>query len=342
MKCAALLDWVSFTLLDETLPDLIIDRYSALTWKELPRGLHGYARALRSEEGGILVLFDGRSGMGVHVQISGDGCRVIEELGRDWVTESAYWRGCGARCGRLDYAVDDREGLSSYEGVRAHLRAQALTTRWAKTWQENATFQMGDCHDQAGAVELLAEARRHGWSSKPLKASAWTIYLGNKESDARMRCYNKWAEQKLPEGLGHWIRFEWQFRDDRADIVWGLLAEGAFAAIIGVCRSYIEFRDHRLDSNPSMAPAADWWDTLMCYAKHGISIPREVATLERKHAWMERQTAVTVWMFAELEGVKLGGTMGLLQESGRTRARPKDHKILAAARAKYGSAYFPR
>lgn len=119
---------------------------------------------------------------------------------------------------------------------------------------------------------------------------------------------------------------------ERADIVFGLLAEDAIEAIVGVCRSFIEFREYRLESNPSMAPAAEWWECLCAASKVVISqVKTAVESLDRKYAWLENQAAPTLAMLCELEG-SVGDALGRLIDSGHTRLKPKHLAMMEHAR----------
>lgn len=74
-------DWLSFTILDTTLPNYIISMlgYSFNDFRECPRGLHGYRKQLRHIIYPISIQYDGLEGMFVHVDISGSAIHDVIE-----------------------------------------------------------------------------------------------------------------------------------------------------------------------------------------------------------------------------------------------------------------------
>src|SRR5690554_2666510 len=71
-------DWIQFTIHGLTEHEVILQvlKLNPAEFMELPKGRYGYKQQLSS--GHISVLFQGTEEMGVHVVISGTGCREYE------------------------------------------------------------------------------------------------------------------------------------------------------------------------------------------------------------------------------------------------------------------------
>ncbi len=108
-----IIDWLRITFLDTPChitaieriglnPDLFVIR---------PQGGNGYKSAVAF--GGITVLFDGSRNMGVHVNFSGDGCRLYESQYPEnpWLHLFEVCIEHNANITRLDLAHDNIDGI---------------------------------------------------------------------------------------------------------------------------------------------------------------------------------------------------------------------------------------
>src|SRR5690554_5622561 len=102
-------DWMEFTIhkLDEEEIILQVLKLSLADFIKLPKGRYGYKQQLA--KGHISVLFNGTEEMGVHVILSGKGCReyeadstILELLDRIMLHDG--------KCTRIDMALDDKTG----------------------------------------------------------------------------------------------------------------------------------------------------------------------------------------------------------------------------------------
>ncbi|HYK74652.1 MAG TPA: hypothetical protein VEV44_16275, partial [Pseudoneobacillus sp.] len=83
----SLVDWVSFTLKNVTDVRDVVDILGLdfNSFRECPNGDKGYMEQIRF--GDISILYNGREDMGIHVNISGQGCRQFETYSNmDWST----------------------------------------------------------------------------------------------------------------------------------------------------------------------------------------------------------------------------------------------------------------
>jgi phage replication initiation protein len=303
-------DWVSFTLKDYTDVAAVLERFG-LEFMHCENGMHGYKGQYACDGGSIRILYDGSSSMGVHVQISGAGCRLLEGLGlvADWTRFFAEWLELGASFTRVDLAVDSFDAAASLDQVRDHLASRSVTSRWRKYSElRQATVQDG----------------------QPMGAG---IYFGSESSDVRLRIYDKALESasKGVECQGPWTRFEYQARRERAHHLAGLIGAGRLEDAFGVLRSYLEFREYRLESNPSMAPVASWWETLLDCPKlivRAVEVVR--ASVDRLHRWIERQVAPALAVLVDREGGDVFGALAEYAVDGRSRWKDR-HKMMSIA-----------
>ena len=103
-------DWLSFTSKVHT-PDQLI---AALGLAHVPwtdtKGARGYLD--RKYFSCISIHYNGRSDMGVWVEMSGQGCRTFESLSNvGWEGIFSFIRDNGLKITRLDVAYDDHSGI---------------------------------------------------------------------------------------------------------------------------------------------------------------------------------------------------------------------------------------
>lgn len=108
------LDHLSFTIGDSTSPAVILEQLR-FKFTELGYGRHRYRNGAQANAGGLNVFWDGvTEGMGTHVQISGEGCRLVEA--QPWFTSwrefIGGWIERGAKFARVDEGWDAAIGVA--------------------------------------------------------------------------------------------------------------------------------------------------------------------------------------------------------------------------------------
>lgn len=90
----ALIDWLSGSLVTCTNVDEVLGMFGFASddWVAFDTGKYGWSHSFRI--GHIAVYYGGRQA-GVHIEISGQGCREFEALGGDWIGFLREWRGRG-------------------------------------------------------------------------------------------------------------------------------------------------------------------------------------------------------------------------------------------------------
>jgi phage replication initiation protein len=164
-------------------------------WMELKKGFNGYPRAwLNVSTGGG----SGRMGTGmphrtreVHVSLSG-------EIVSAW--ESDELKGHGTR---VDVALDDRTGHATVSHVIAAADAGQAVMRW-RTYDAKRRCSYKGQDDIQGEV----------------------VTFGSRQSESYLRVYDKRMEAagKGEIVAGPWVRWEWEFKKDRAQLCVDLFA----------------------------------------------------------------------------------------------------------------------
>lgn len=232
-----LYDWLTFTSKIDS-PQSIIELLGLTDqpFLHLGRGLYGYHDSVLF--GGIRICYDNPSYPGVMVDISGTGCRTLEEFGTcEWSVifsmliedEENY------HITRLDVATDDKEGILDIHQMQSDVREGLYCSRF-----HDVTF------------------------TESVKAGGLTIYFGSKTSEIFFRVYDKSKEREAKVGadseeLGHWVRFEISMRHDRALKFISLPYDTMGENFTGVINNYLRFIEPGFDTNKSRAQSSAWW-----------------------------------------------------------------------------------
>lgn len=181
---------------------------------------------------GIRVYYGARDDVGV--EMSGQGCRFLESCNgnkNDWVALFDYLKseGDSMNVSRLDIACDEKEGILSIKKMVWH----------------------------TGHNYYISRARSRRW----IAGDEESIIFGAPTSDTRLRIYNKALERGVD---GHWIRAEFQLRDEAADsMISNILTYRDIGhTYAGVLNNYLRFTT----SNPAACgehydrvETAAWW-----------------------------------------------------------------------------------
>ncbi|NOU81536.1 hypothetical protein GC101_21985 [Paenibacillus sp. LMG 31459] len=294
-----LIDWLNFTL--KTQPyvddegrtsrrDITLDAmYEVLgipesEWKDMPTGLHGYRD--RKCCGSIWLLYNGAGNMGMHVQMSGQGCREYEEYwsaGHDWDVLFSKLEPYEPNYSRLDLACDDIR----YNGDKPYFKVPDLIRR----------VRRGLCRSKWRDLENKEKLKIMDGTSQ-----GTTGYFGSAKSMIRWRPYEKDKERlgegfELEEGITSWVRGELQLRDDRAQsaIDWVLKGMSAGELYFGILSQYINFVDKTEDSHKERWPVSPFWEAYLQDAlKLRLTPKAPDKTIPRKKAWLESQVEATL------------------------------------------------
>ena len=231
-SCAAenlvIYDWLSFTSKVHT-PDQLIAALglSHVPWTET-KGARGYRD--RKYFSCISIHYNGRSDMGVWVEMSGQGCRTFESLSKvGWEGIFSFIRDNGLKITRLDVAYDDHSGILNIREIASDTQAGMYISR-SDYWET------------------------------VLSSKGTTVQIGSPQSKVLIRIYDKAAERGKTDE--HWIRVELQLRDDRA-VQFTKIPLPIGQAFSGVLLNYLRYVEPGDDSNKWRWPMTGYWFNLV-------------------------------------------------------------------------------
>ena len=198
------------------------------------KGFYGYQDRLYYD--GISIHYNGRSDMGVCVELSGHGCRAFEKYGNgnydlifseilDNYSENADKRQMNIT--RIDIAYDDFAGILDLDLLSSETVKQNFVSRF-KDWQV--------IQGNKGAA----------------------VNHGSNKSNVYIRCYDKRLEQNVLDQVEHWVRLEIQIRKECA-LGFIRLGDQIEDKYFYVLNQYLRYIDSSDDSNKSRCQTAEHW-----------------------------------------------------------------------------------
>lgn len=225
----------------------------------------------------------------VHVDLSAG---IVAPWPHDKVRAVLQWvLNNGGHLTRIDCALDDRASCVPLSTIRHAIEG-------------------GQCVTRAEQMQHIASQSIHKRT-----VSGETIYLGSPYSQTFLRIYDKRLELQAKE-RAEWqeygIRWELELKKDRAQLcgqaLMALEEANWIEFIVGVLRSYVDFRDTQRDEDEEYryrAPLLDWWAMLTDgFRKARLVVEKEPQTLEGVKRWVSASLApmLAVVCVAEPDG----------------------------------------
>lgn len=303
-----LIDWLSFTIKKNISVDYIITDFlkmNSADFVELDRGNYGYKRQIAN--GQVRIYSDGKEEMGIHIQLSGQGCRQVEEtLEGDWLTLFKKIIDVEGTFSRCDIAIDDKIGALDITKIQKKTEKKEYVSRFTN-WDIKTS-----CKN---------DSDKYGKS----------VYFGSEKSDIRLRFYDKAVEQGIE---GHWVRTELQLRDERANIAIQLYLAGKTIGeiITGVLKHYIRFVDPSSDSNKRRWNTSKFWDKFIADAEIlKLTKGQKKRTLDDVYSWINNSVAPSLALLVKASSGDLTMIHEMISE-GSERLKPKHYALLADER----------
>lgn len=283
-----LVDWLQFTIKTESLDAVYkILGIDDSEFSEMPTGLYSYKK--RKACGNIWVMYDGMPDMGIHVQISGQGCREYETYHNgNWFELFKMLIEIGANVTRLDIAIDD----ICFNEAKPYFTVRQLIRK----------AKRGECR-----TKWKSGIRQEKFDFGSGKSKGDTLYCGSNSSLIQLVIYEKDHERKnndieIEENLTTWNRCELRLYDDRADeaVQWVVRGYPVGKLAFGILSNYINFVDRTNDTNKARWPVSKFWRDFLNDAEK-LSLARKAPdkTIESKMTWIDKQvkpTLAEIWI----------------------------------------------
>ena len=279
-------------------------------FSKLDRGGMGYKAKLQFN--GISVYYDGSQNMGVHVEITGKGCRDYEAGKQDWRQLIAVIQLCKGHLTRLDIAVDTVDGSIDLEQVNDHLQRGQTRSKFRS----------------------FGEHKKFAFTPDLPVAKGRTFYFGSGSSLALFRLYDKAAQMQTTDNRP-WARFEIQLRDERADVAAELIVKrsdlGKIAA--GIINENISFISLD-DSNKTRCSLQPWWSLwLGTTEKLKLTKVKAIKVLSEVQEYIKKQYAPTLAMLKKgLGSARFHDYINEVFTDGYKRMTKKHEDIILVSR----------
>lgn len=292
------IDYLSFTITDSMSVIDVIEfmGFNPLLFEDMPRGANGYKHMMKCPVNGISILYDGNEDMGIHVNVTGQGIApLLEAFQETLASDTPFGKGYDlwgeivlshfihevleiGHFSRIDTAIDDF-GANYYtpDNVFALYQQGKIVSKW-RTAQRNDNWDF------------------------PNQCSGYTLYLGSRSSTLFLRIYDKKLEQNGKKSASDnnyivydWIRWELQFKDERANELASQLIncneQGVGKIVVGILSYY--FRIIQLDdTNRSRCSNEEKWNEFIgTIDKLRLCISRHQKTIAEKELWVQSQVA---------------------------------------------------
>jgi phage replication initiation protein len=291
-----IMDWLEFTLFKgfdiKWIADLFCIPLEA--FEDLPKGGLGYKK--QKFFNNIRIYYDGNVGMGIHIVISGQGCRYLESQGKNLFE-------------MLDY-------LYSLDNINLSRLDLALDTDFDILSKVLQSIQKDLYSSKSRNIKVISSL-----TDSKLKAN--TIYIGSRSSLLMVRIYNKAIEQ----GVDYpWFRVEIVLKKDRIVMAVPFLRQNISHAFAGILTNY--FRPlQSLKGQKCRSPTAKYWEKFLGeIEKISLYNNPQCKTIEDKYAWLVNQVEPTIALLSTaFEGNEW---LNAVVSNGKKRLKEKDYKIL--------------
>ncbi|BEH11833.1 hypothetical protein GSUET_34450 [Geobacter sulfurreducens subsp. ethanolicus] len=262
----------------------------------MPRGRLGYKVQRRC--GNIVILSDGKPEMGMHVEMSGQGCRQFDINSGRWRELISNILDVGGHFTRIDIAIDDRQGCFPLEKAKEKLLHREVRTRF-RSGREITGVRFSDKLGNDGC----------------------SLYFGSAQSDIKIRIYDKAAEQRVTFS---WIRVEAECRGKLVNVLAHhmRMSDNLGEIVAGVLKNYLTFVEPSADSNKARWPVSPWWDAFLgSVNKLQMTIKKEVGNIDGVEAYLYKQAAPSLALWLKANGGDLNCLLELIK-SGEKRLKP--------------------
>ena len=243
------IDWCQATIFgyDKSIFDLFDEFFGISSFGIVfeNKALYGYDRTYSWKD--IKVFCSSRDDMGIHILLSGKGCRDIEDLGINFVDLFSIIRKYNGHFTRLDVAIDNfSDDYFTMDRVKYSIKNNLVVSRFKNS------------------IEFIKTKLDDNINM------GYTIWFGSRSSNIQVVFYDKLKEREcqnivVNDNIKFWTRCEIRFRNDYAsEVVVNLIEKDFNIYILSLLNNYIKFIDCNYnDSNRCRIPAVEWWNSFL-------------------------------------------------------------------------------
>ena len=306
------LDWLAFTLPSASADEVI--KTIGGDWFRSETGFRGYPMAQLMTQGktGVGKLGTGapRNPKEVHVDLSAGIVSQWDEVRLKTVLAWIFAQ--KGHVTRTDMAMDDREATVPIETVKQAVEAGQIVSR-------SKQFKV-----------LQSSNHREG------ARTGDTLYFGSRASQTMLRVYDKRLElqrQGREDAESYGIRWELEFKQERAQACAKALltldSEDWRAFLVGVLRSYVDFRETTREAESYekyRAPLLAWWEALTeGFKRCRLVIEQTHRRLDDVVTWMAQAISPMLAVVVNCRGYDF---LVEMIYAGMQRWRHKHHALL--------------
>lgn len=291
-----IIDWLEFTLLKGFDIKWIANLFCIPLedFEDLPKGGLGYKK--QKFFNNIRLYYDGNVGMGIHIVVSGQGCRYLESQGKNLFD-------------MLDY-------LYSLDNINLSRLDLALDTDFNILSKVLQSIQKDLYSSKSRSIKVIS-------SLTDSKLKADTLYIGSRSSLLMVRIYNKALEQGVDVP---WFRVEIVLKKERFEMIVPFLRHNISHTFAGVLTNY--FRPlQSLKGQKCRSPTAKYWEKFLGeIEKISLYNNPQCKTIEDKYAWLVNQVEPTIALLSTaFEGNEW---LQAVVKNGKKRLKEKDYRLL--------------
>lgn len=299
-----IIDWMQFTIINEkynyekVISDILnmnIDDFI-----ELASGKLGYKKQLFYDN--VSVLFNGNTGMGIHVIITGKGCRYYEK-NNNLIELIKRINDARGKLTRIDIAIDDLEGkILRFSELRNDIISGNIISKWRDS------------------TEIIKRTIEDG------KIIGHTINVGSGASRIYMRLYNKGLEQNVNKA---WIRLELEIKKEHAEKIQTLVITEEIGPLVSkILNNYIRVVEKDGNKNKSRSKTKEYWlNIVKTIEKQRLTSRAEEKTIQDTKDWISKQVSTSLALITMYDQGNIDFIIHEITE-GRKRLKPKHLKKL--------------
>lgn len=196
----------------------------------------------------ICLFTSSRSDMGIHIYLTGSGCRDLEDLGISYKELFSKLIALDCQFTRIDISFDNfTNNYFNLKKINRCIKKNEVVTKF----RSSIEFIKSD----------LSKKENLGY----------TIWFGSRASDIQIVFYDKLKEREsnnveIIDNLKYWFRLEVRLRNDKArDVIYYFMYRDNFNDYFkGIISNYVSFKvRNKQDSNRSRWSDRKWWSNFL-------------------------------------------------------------------------------